>query len=182
MSPVYSEPVGLSLRAQLTGLLLPAISSERHTKQVSREISCSLFQGQLPRPKITHKISDPEAHLPLKASSPLHCNRARESLCRMKWRLKWMITGKPSIPQESLLWFCLCVQPEGKCPAMPMKHCFVLWTRQNKGLVMRSSRVSCKGQQQRQIPPWHFRSVAQSITNSGYSRIFHCLSKKCHLA
>lgn len=177
MSPVYSEPIGFSFRAQLTGLLLPAISSERHTKKVSREISCLLFQEQLFRPKMKHKISAPESHLPLKASSALHCSTASESLCRMEWGLKRMITGKPIIPQESLLQFCHWVKPEGKQPATPMKHCFVFWIRQNKGLVMRSSCMSCKGQQQRQIPPWHFRSVAQPITKSGYSRIFHCLSK-----
>lgn len=139
-------------------------------------------------PRAASQAKNDTQDLRFRSTSPFesffstYCNRASESLCRMKWRLKWMITGKPSITQESLLWFCLCVQPEGKRPAMPMKHCFVLWTRQNKGLVTRSSHVSCKGQQQRQIPPWHFRSVAQSITNSGYSRIFHCLSKKCHLA
>lgn len=159
MSPVYSEPIGFSFRAQLTGLLLPAISSERHTKKVSREISCLLFQEQLSRPKMKHKISALESHLPLKASSALHCSKATESFCRVDWGVKWMITGKPSKPQGSLLQFCHWVKSEGKQPAMPMKHCFVFWIRQNKGLVMRSSHMPCKGQQQRQIPPWHFRSV-----------------------
>lgn len=83
MSPVYSEPIAFSLRVQLTGLLLPAISSERHTKKVSREISCLLFQEQLSRPKMKHKISAPKSHLTLKASSALQCSRASESLCRM---------------------------------------------------------------------------------------------------
>lgn len=177
MSPVYSEPIGFSLRAQLTGLLLPAISSERHTKKASREISCLLFQEQLSRPKMKAKILAPELYLPLKASRALHCNSTSESLGRTDVGLKQMITGKLSLCLESSLQFCHWVKTEGKQPAMPMKHCFVFWVRQNKGLVMRSSRVSCKGQWQRQIPPWHFRSVAQPTAGSGYSRIFHCLSK-----
>lgn len=177
MSPVYSEPIGFSFRAQLTGLLLPAISSERHTKKISREISCLLFQKQLSRPKMKAKISAPELHLPLKASWALRCNSASESLGRTELGLKQMITGTLSLSLESLLQFCHRVKTEGKQPAMPMKRCFVFWVGQNKGLVMRSSHMSCKGQQQRQIPPWHFRSVTQPIAVSGYSRIFHCLSK-----
>lgn len=124
MSPVYSEPIGFSSRAQLTGLLLPAISSERHTKKVSREIACLLFQERLSRPKMKHKISAPESHLPLKASSALHCKRASEILCRTEWGSE-ADNWKTQYTSGKFAAVLPRVKPEGKLLAMPIKHCFV---------------------------------------------------------
>lgn len=178
MSPVYSEPIGFSFRAQPTGLLLPAISSERHTKKVSREISCLLFQGQLSRPKKKHKISAPDSHLPSKASSTLSYSKMSEGFSRTEWGLQRTLTGKPVHVVKYH-----CSSATESSPAQnnqPWQWSAALCSayRQNKGLGMRRSRLSCKGQHQRQILPWHFRSAAQPVTKGGdNSRIFHCTSK-----